>query len=124
VSLRHCRLTRTMTAVLTTRTTRSVIAPAVCAVLLAACGNHDDLASRGRRVFRSAGCGSCHTLAAAHTGGRVGPDFDTSERLGRRQIRDQLNVGEGGMPSFEHRLTAHEEDAVTTFLYEATHDRH
>jgi hypothetical protein len=28
------------------------------------------------------------------------------------------------MPSFEHRLTAHEEDAVTTFLYEATHHRH
>jgi mono/diheme cytochrome c family protein len=101
-----------------------VIAPVVCAALLAGCGNHDDLSSQGRGVFRSAGCGSCHTLSAAHAHGRVGPDFDTSEPLDRRQIRDRLDVGEGGMPSFRRRLTRHEEDAVAAFLYDATHDRH
>src|SRR5947208_17028488 len=30
----------------------------------------------GRAVFLSAGCGSCHTLAAAHTSGQVGPNLD------------------------------------------------
>src|SRR4051794_31055384 len=30
----------------------------------------------GARVFASAGCASCHTFAAAHASGQVGPDLD------------------------------------------------
>ncbi|HWO16044.1 MAG TPA: c-type cytochrome [Solirubrobacterales bacterium] len=30
----------------------------------------------GAQVFASRGCGGCHTLAAANSGGRVGPDLD------------------------------------------------
>jgi cytochrome c oxidase subunit II len=31
-----------------------------------------------KAVFTSAGCGACHTLAAAGTSGKVGPDLDTA----------------------------------------------
>ena len=54
---------------------------------------------RGRAVFVQAGCGGCHTLSAAGTHGSIGPDFDRSEKLNSAQIRDQLEVGSGGMPS-------------------------
>src|SRR5207244_1019427 len=61
------------------------------------CGNHPttarELLGQGRRVFVSAGCGACHTVAAAHTHGRIGPDFDTSEQLTRAEILLQLNAG-------------------------------
>jgi mono/diheme cytochrome c family protein len=33
-------------------------------------------AAAGKAVFTSAGCGSCHTLAAAETSGQVGPNLD------------------------------------------------
>lgn len=35
-------------------------------------------AAAGKTVFLSSGCGSCHTLAAAGTSGKVGPDLGTS----------------------------------------------
>jgi cytochrome c oxidase subunit 2 len=31
---------------------------------------------KGAAVFTQAGCGSCHTLAAANSGGTTGPDLD------------------------------------------------
>ena len=70
----------------------------------------------GRRIFVSAGCGGCHTLAAAGTHGTIGPNFDESETLSRAQIRNQLEVGVGGMPSFRGRLTPRQEAAVAAFL--------
>lgn len=33
-------------------------------------------ANAGKAVFASAGCGSCHTLAAANASGTIGPDLD------------------------------------------------
>jgi mono/diheme cytochrome c family protein len=97
------------------------VAIAVVAIGLTGCG---DGASRtrprphdaGRAVFVRAGCGGCHTLAAAGTHGTAGPNFDTSERLSAAQIRRQLNLGVGGMPSFRDRLTNREEAAVAAFL--------
>ena len=75
----------------------------------------------GRRIFVAAGCGSCHALRAAGTHGTNGPDFDTSERLDRAQLRSSLTEGANGMPSYAGRLTPRQMDAVTRFLYDATH---
>lgn len=33
-------------------------------------------ATAGKAVFTSAGCGACHTLAAAGASGKIGPDLD------------------------------------------------
>ena len=39
---------------------------------------------RARAVFKTAGCGSCHTLAAAGSHGQVGPNLDTLRPVVRR----------------------------------------
>jgi mono/diheme cytochrome c family protein len=82
------------------------------------------LAQAGRHIFITAGCGGCHTLAAAHAHGHIGPDFDTSEQLNREQIRSELTHGDGVMPSFRDRLTPAQMQAVTEFVYGTLHRRH
>lgn len=77
----------------------------------------------GRRTFVSAGCGSCHAVASVHSRGRVGPSFDTSEQLGRNQIRIELDYGANGMPAYRERLTAKQREAVVEFVYETLHQR-
>jgi mono/diheme cytochrome c family protein len=76
---------------------------AALALVCGGCGSSSsppvDVAA-GRQLFRSNGCGSCHTLADARTHGPIGPNFDTSERLDRRQILSGLLEGSNGMPSF------------------------
>jgi mono/diheme cytochrome c family protein len=97
------------------------------AAALTGCSSHpisrQELLGHGRRVFISAGCGACHTVSAAHTHGRIGPDFDTSELLTRSQILLQINAGGGSMPSFQDSLTAQQKNAVTEFVFEVLHER-
>lgn len=99
----------------------------VGAAAAAGCGgrgaDQSRLVADGRRIFVSAGCGSCHTVASANTHGSIGPNFDTSEQLDRAQIHTQLNAGVGGMPSFRDRLTPRQEDAVTEFVFQTLHRR-
>ncbi len=108
---------------------RSAAALSALALTVAApvgCGaarSRHTLAEHGRGIFISARCGACHTFAAARTRGQDGPDFDTSELLDRSQIRSQLDVGDGGMPSYRGRLSTQQEDAVTEFVYQAMHAR-
>jgi mono/diheme cytochrome c family protein len=106
---------------------RRLIALLLAAATLSGClGQGADGGRRfreGKRVFVTAGCGGCHAVASAHTHGRAGPDFDTSEPLSRAQIRRQLDRGEGGMPSFRGRLTPRQEDAVTEFVFQTLHRR-
>jgi mono/diheme cytochrome c family protein len=85
--------------------------------------HYGGLYKEGRRVFVTAGCGSCHTVASAHTHGQVGPDFDTSEQLSRSEILTQLNAGGGGMPSFQDTLTPRQKTAVTEFVFRTMHAR-
>jgi mono/diheme cytochrome c family protein len=104
-----------------------VTAGLLSAAALIGCGERPtsahELLSQGRRVFVSAGCGACHTVGAAHTHGRIGPDFDTSEQLTRAQILLQINAGGGSMPSFRDSLTAQQKSAVTEFVFHVQHQR-
>jgi mono/diheme cytochrome c family protein len=103
----------------------SVTGALLGAAAVTGCGDHPtskrELLGQGRRVFVSAGCGACHTVAAAHTHGRIGPDFDTSEQLTRTQILLQINAGGGSMPSFRDSLTAQQKNAVTEFVFDVLH---
>ena len=78
----------------------------------------------GRAIFIHAGCGGCHTLKAAGTHGVLGPNFDRSEKLTEAQIRGQLDLGVGGMPSFRGKLTPKQEETVAAFLSAAMRRRH
>jgi mono/diheme cytochrome c family protein len=69
----------------------------------------------GESIFASAGCGSCHTLAAAGSDGTVGPNLDES-RPSLELAVDRITNGQGGMPSFEGQLSEEQIDAVAKFV--------
>jgi mono/diheme cytochrome c family protein len=72
------------------------------------------LARQGKQVF-AANCGGCHTLAAAHTSGTVGPNLD---RLKPSQlvVESQVSGGGASMPAFKGRLTTAQITAVATYV--------
>lgn len=73
----------------------------------------------GAEVFASAGCGSCHVLAAAGTSGTVGPNLDEVKPTAEKayvQIRD----GGGGMPPYKDQLSEQQIADVTAYVVQAT----
>jgi mono/diheme cytochrome c family protein len=71
----------------------------------------------GAEVYASAGCGGCHTLAAADSSGGVGPNLDDA-RPDFANVRSQVENGGGGMPAFGGDLSAEEIDAVSRYVAE------
>jgi cbb3-type cytochrome c oxidase subunit III len=69
----------------------------------------------GEAVFASAGCGSCHALAAAGTDGTVGPSLDES-KPSEALVIDRVTNGMGAMPSFKDTLSEEEIKAVADFV--------
>ena len=69
----------------------------------------------GAEVFREAGCGDCHTFAAAGTTGKAGPDLDQITPR-REQVVRQVTDGGNGMPAFRDRLDEDEIEAVAAFV--------
>jgi mono/diheme cytochrome c family protein len=86
----------------------------VLTAFVAGCGGGDD--NEGTATPASGGgggdaktlfvenCGNCHTLAAAGTSGKVGPDMDQL-RPGPDLVNAQVTNGGGGMPAFKGKLT-------------------
>jgi mono/diheme cytochrome c family protein len=66
-------------------------------------------------VFGSAGCGSCHTLAAAGASGQIGPNLD-SVLPDFETVRKKVESGGGGMPSFGGKLTEAQIRDVAAFV--------
>ena len=71
--------------------------------------------SPGAAVFKSAGCGTCHTLAAAGASGNIGPNLDKL-RPPAAAVEAQVLNGGGGMPSFRGRLTPAQIRDVAAFV--------
>jgi mono/diheme cytochrome c family protein len=69
----------------------------------------------GEEVFASAGCASCHTLAAAGAKGVTGPNLDDLQPS-FEDTREQVTNGGGGMPAFEGDLSDEEIDAVSRYV--------
>ena len=69
----------------------------------------------GAAVFKSAGCGSCHTLKAAGAGGQIGPNLD-DVRPDFETTRAKVEQGGGGMPSFAGQLSAEQIRDVAAFV--------
>jgi mono/diheme cytochrome c family protein len=74
---------------------------------------------KGSSVFSSAGCGGCHTLAAAHSSGTVGPNLDT---LGPdyRAVTAQVTNGGAAMPSFKSKLSTQQIADVAAYVVDST----
>lgn len=78
----------------------------------AAAGEGD--AAAGAAVFEGAGCGGCHTLAAAGSAGNVGPNLDEL-KPSYDQVLDIVTNGRGAMPAFSGQLS--EDDIKNVAAY-------
>jgi len=76
-------------------------------------------AAAGAKTFTSAGCTGCHTLAAAHATGTVGPNLDQA-KPDYRLATARVTLGKGVMPSFKGRLSDQEIANVAAYVVKST----
>ncbi len=74
---------------------------------------------KGSSVFASSGCGGCHTLAAAHSSGTVGPNLDQL-KPDYQAVAAQVTNGGGAMPAFKSRLSAQQIADVSAYVVDST----
>jgi mono/diheme cytochrome c family protein len=75
----------------------------------------DEAVVRGKDVFESAGCESCHTLADAGSNGNVGPNLDEAKPA-KELVVTRVSQGKGAMPSFKGQLTDQQIQDVATYV--------
>ena len=76
-------------------------------------------AAAGEAVFASAGCGGCHTLEAAGSSGKVGPNLDDA-KPDEALVVERVTNGMGVMPSFKGDLSEKQIQDVAAFVGEST----
>ncbi|MGH2934638.1 MAG: c-type cytochrome [Gaiellaceae bacterium] len=76
-------------------------------------------ATAGAKVFASAGCAGCHTLAAAHATGTVGPNLDQL-KPDYRAVTAQVTNGGAQMPAFKSSLSAQQIADVSAYVVKST----
>jgi mono/diheme cytochrome c family protein len=75
-------------------------------------------AAAGEQVFASAGCASCHTLAAANASGTVGPNLDEAKPPASLVV-ERVTNGMGVMPSFKGQLSEQQIEDVAAYVSES-----
>lgn len=73
----------------------------------------------GAAIFKSSGCTGCHTLAAAHATGTVGPNLDTL-KPDYRAVTAQVTNGGAAMPSFKSSLSTQQIADVAAYVVKST----
>jgi sulfite dehydrogenase len=86
-------------------------------MLLVGCGGEKQDA--GARVFATAGCAQCHTLAAAKATARIGPNLDDLKPT-EVAVERQVTHGGNGMPSFADQLSARQIRQVAAYVAKAS----
>lgn len=71
---------------------------------------------KGRELFATWGCASCHSLADADASGHVGPAFDNNPNLSKDFVINRVTNGQGAMPAFGGQMTDEEIAAVATYI--------
>ena len=75
--------------------------------------------TKGKPVFASAGCGNCHTLAAANASGTIGPNLD-SLKPDYRAVTAQVTNGGAQMPAFKSQLSTQQIADVAAYVVTST----
>jgi mono/diheme cytochrome c family protein len=75
--------------------------------------------AKGASIYSSSGCGSCHTLAAAHSTGTIGPNLD-SLKPDYRAATAQVTNGGAAMPSFKKTLSTQQIADVAAYVVKST----
>jgi mono/diheme cytochrome c family protein len=71
--------------------------------------------AKGKTVFASAGCGSCHTFSDAGSSGSIGPNLDDSKPEYDTAV-ERVTNGSGAMPSFKDDLSEQEIKDVASYV--------
>jgi mono/diheme cytochrome c family protein len=77
------------------------------------------VAKNGSADFASQGCAGCHTLAAAHATGTVGPNLDQL-KPDYRAVTAQVTNGGGAMPAFKSKLSAQQIADLSAYVVDST----
>ena len=103
---------------------RAIVVVALLSLVAAGCGGEKGgqtaAEAQGAQVFRDAGCGGCHSLAAAGAKGTVGPDLDALQPSADL-VEAQVRAGGGGMPAFQSKLDPAEIEAVASYVALSAH---
>ena len=73
----------------------------------------------GKKIFTSAGCSGCHTLADAGATGTVGPNLDQA-KPDYQLATGRVTLGKGVMPSFKGQLSDQQIADVASYVVTAT----
>ncbi len=73
----------------------------------------------GAALFEKSGCKSCHTLAAAHATGTVGPNLDQA-KPDYRLATARVTLGKGVMPSFKGQLSDQQIADVASYVVKSS----
>jgi len=76
-------------------------------------------AGAGKAIWDANGCGGCHTLEAAGSSGKVGPNLDESQPDSELVV-DRVTNGKGVMPAFGDQLSEAEIANVAAYVVEST----
>jgi cytochrome c553 len=76
-------------------------------------------AASGSQLWAQAGCGGCHTLAAAGSTGNVGPDLD-SLQPSSSAVATQVTYGGPGMPAFGSSLSSSDIQSLASWVASVT----
>jgi len=71
--------------------------------------------AKGKEVFTSAGCGTCHTFSAAGSTGSIGPNLDDASPSFETVV-SRVTDGRGVMPSFADKLSEQQIRDVAAFV--------
>jgi mono/diheme cytochrome c family protein len=74
---------------------------------------------KGSPIFVSQSCGSCHTLAAAHSTGTIGPNLDTL-KPDYQAVTAQVTNGGGVMPAFKTKISPQQIADVSAYVVDST----
>jgi mono/diheme cytochrome c family protein len=75
--------------------------------------------TKGKPIFVSSGCGGCHTLAAAHATGTIGPNLDQL-KPNYQATTAQVTNGGGVMPAFKSKLSPQQIADVSAYVVTST----
>lgn len=95
----------------------TVTTPTQTFPIVAAFHKHGDPAS-GKAIFL-ANCTSCHTLAAAHSTGTIGPNLDTL-KPNYQAVTAQVTNGGRVMPKFSPQLSTQQIADVAAYVVTST----